>query len=332
MKILIIADLDHYQKLSKITNNRLKFLEFLSRKFSDQITLVGQNNNIFHKGIEIQTLLDKLEISFDIIIHTIIGPGAGALGDQILVSGLNQLDKKIIKCLWIEDFHYVQLFVKLIKQHDFQVVLIQLRNINLTKYYLKFIPKLTIVCFDHFIDDHIFKNYQLPKLYDVLLYGYLDTCYPFRTRLSKLLQRWGNEGKLSVKLIKHQGYHNLDQIDAITGCNLSKEINQSWLTVCTRSSFDLFLKKYTESAMSHSMIIGNIPTDYQSLLNNRIVQIDENMTDDEIYLVIKNELGDKTRLIENTRVLYNLFRSKFSYESGGEYFIYLIKQILLKLG
>lgn len=323
VNILIIADLDHYKQLSKISNNRIQFLNYLNDKY-DNITLVGStNNNNFKKGMDIYSLIDKLQVKVDIIVHTIIGPGAGPLENQILVSNLARIP--ICKVLWIEDFHYVPLFAKLIKKYNFDSALIQLRNKKVMHHYLQLCPKLIIACFEHFIDDQIFKDYQLEKKYDVLLYGYLDTCYPFRTRMAKLLS---NCTDLQIKIIEHPGYKSLEGKKTIIGKDLAKEINQSWLTFCSRSSYDLMLKKYLETAMSGSMVLGNIPTDYQGLLTDKIIKIDENMSDDQIISVIKEALSNKNQLQEKIKALNNLFHSKFNYLAGGEYFIFQMNQIM----
>ena len=53
------------------------------------------------------------------------------------------------------------------------------------------------------------------------------------------------------------------------------------------------MAKYFEIAASYSGILGNIPSDYNDLFKNNIVEVTEWMTDEEILFTIDEALKNK---------------------------------------
>jgi len=336
-KILIIADLDHFERLNKVSNTRFHFLHHLKKMYPSQIKLIGSSSSdIFQRGMNVNLLLDKLRVQQEFIpqllVHYVIGPGAGNLGEQILVNGL--VDLQIPKCLWIEDIQYCAHYAHiLIKPHKFESVILQYKNINIAKEYLKLIPTLKLVYLEQFIDPNIFKPYHTnfnQKSVDVLFYGYVDEVYPFRQRLHNLLKKLDNQ--ICVKFIEHPGYHQLENKQSITGIELAKEISNAKLCICTSSRYDLFLKKYLETAFCQTMICGNIPTDYKQMLSpDLIVEITQNMSDIEIITVIKEALSDNVLLNSKTLQLSKKIIDKYSFDQGCQHFISLSFRLYLNI-
>src|SRR5436305_13106294 len=90
-------------------------------------------------------------------------------------------------------------------------------------------PEVRFVWTPSGVDTTRFRDYGLPKVYDVLLYGVLEPdIYPFRTRLFKLLPTISG---LRVRQIEHPGYYSTGEStanEAVTGVQLAQILNQSW--------------------------------------------------------------------------------------------------------
>ena len=98
----------------------------------------------------------------------------------------------------------------------------------------------------HHQDYDMFKDWGLKKEYDMILFGNhsFRKLYPFRWKMFKMLRReMCNNDKYIVKYIPHPGYTDASAEKAIRGADLSKEINKSWLCLCTSESHGPFGKR-----------------------------------------------------------------------------------------
>lgn len=193
----------------------------------------------------------------------------------------------------------------------------------------------------HFVNTKIYKDYKLDKKYDILMYGSIDAkielynhdsdkeykknwernygkklekkpdFYPLRVRIRNLLTN--HEKKYKFKNISGgctrdpKKYYNEE---------LSKLINQSWITICTTSRMDKFMNKYLETAASNSCILGNIPTDYKEIFENNIIEINEFMTDTEILDIIDNALSNKIKLKEMSSGFKKIIDEEYNLNEG----------------
>ena len=73
--------------------------------------------------------------------------------------------------------------------------------------------------------------------------------------------------------------------------------------MATSSRADIFMHKYLEISASYSAILGNIPSDYNDLLKNNIIEVNEFMSDDEIIDKISYYLENKEILFDMTKRL-----------------------------
>ena len=153
----------------------------------------------------------------------------------------------------------------------------------------------------HHIDISIIKDYQLPKQYDILLYGTINEAYPFRQKLYKLLK---NNTKFNVKIISKE--------QNIYGQDISKAINQAWLTVSTKSKYDYLVCKYFEIAGSKSVVLGNMDDVGVQIWNDNFIDINENMSSDEILSIIQEALNDKQRLLDMSDKMYQTITNEYS--------------------
>src|SRR5207248_1365216 len=92
---------------------------------------------------------------------------------------------------------------------------------------------------DLHVDTNIFKNYELPKDIDILIFGAsTKSFYPLRKRVKDLIQTMN----IKAHIIHDDTSYNKNKCDK----ELAKLINRSWLTLCTTSIFDYLVLKYFE--------------------------------------------------------------------------------------
>lgn len=212
-------------------------------------------------------------------------------------------------------------------------------SIKLLQSYKDYFPNKIIGSFKgRYINTLRYYNYNLAKEYDILIYGtrtflnkienhYVDQeykikwekfynskimnehqFYPLRNKLETLLLK--NKNKYRLCIIPQKG--SLDKNSNITNENLSMLINKSHLTICTCSRSNLLMDKYMETAASYSAILGNIPSDYEELFKNNIVEVTEWMCDEEILSIIDKALEDKEKLWKMTQRLGDRVHSEYN--------------------
>ena len=102
----------------------------------------------------------------------------------------------------------------------------------------------------------------------------------------------------------------------ISNNKLSQAINESWLTICTSSKFDLLLGKYFETSMSGSIVCGNMAEDGKEIWKGNFIKLTPEMSDDEIFKVLAKELKFKSKLIKKIKKMLPIMEeyhlSKFS--------------------
>lgn len=158
------------------------------------------------------------------------------------------------------------------------------------------VPRLNIVWVPHHIDHDIFRNYNMSKKYDILLFGNdHPKFYPFRNRVIKLLESRGVEMGIKVhKVPRPRNYFKYNA--AVSNASLSKMMSQSWLTLCTSSNLDYLLGKYFEASFSGSVVCGNMASDGVIIWEDNFVHIEQSMDDNTILKIISNALQDKEKL------------------------------------
>ena len=180
--------------------------------------------------------------------------------------------------------------------------------------------------FPHFMFDvNKYKNKHMNKEIDILFFGALyPEMYPFRNRLYYLLHK--HTDKFNIKVLPYSKKHVNTMI---RGHDLVNMINKSWLTIATKSLNNLLLAKYYEIAMSGSVVLGDYPDleDEVFLMNNNMVYIDNNMTDDQIIDIIVNALKDKNKLLDIATNTEKYFTNTYSMDCGVKYFDDLIEKL-----
>lgn len=127
------------------------------------------------------------------------------------------------------------------------------------------------------IDDNIFNYKNIEKKYDILLYGSIHPRhYPFRKRLFDIITK--NNSKFKIGIIDKP--ESFDPTKCEHG--LAEIINQSKITIATKSRYNYFVAKYLEIVFCKSLVAGNMATDGKNIFENNFLELNEQMTDDEI--------------------------------------------------
>lgn len=197
---------------------------------------------------------------------------------------------------------------------------------------IKYIKKRLGLCktyyIPHHIDIEVFKKYDIEfneKIYDILLYGSRNkNNYPFADRLFNLIL--ANNNKFNVKYINFDELNmNNDNINNYIGTNLSKLLNQSKLSIVTKSKFDYLSAKYFEIAASNCAIIGDLPT-CSEIFINKVIEISSDMDDEEIITIIELFIKNYYLLEDDKKYLMNKINSEFNLDKYFEKILELVKQ------
>jgi hypothetical protein len=134
--------------------------------------------------------------------------------------------------------------------------------------------------------------------------------YPLRKRVEDLLLK--NSTKYRLYIVKPATIYDGD----IANESLSELINQSHLTLACSSRADIAMAKFFEIPASYSAILGDIPSDYNHLFKDNIVEVNEWMSDEEILNIIDKSLEDKDKLWEITKRLGDRVHEEYNLQAG----------------
>ncbi len=174
----------------------------------------------------------------------------------------------------------------------------------------------------HHIDTELYKDRELPKIYDVLFYGNTNPeRYPFRNRLQRLLASSG----LKVRIIDHPGAHVFDEERCAEG--LARIINQSEISIATPTAGDYLVAKYFEISAAGSVIAGKMPTQGRHIWKEHYVQLEEDMSDVEILGRLTAALKDRDSLQRNRQVMGQVIRQEYSLDRYVERLTAVLNEI-----
>ena len=224
--------------------------------------------------------------------------------------------------------------------------------------YQSLFPDKYITSFSsRFINPCRFKDYKLDKKYDILIYGSRTFDYDFKKEQLKPIQNFIKEyeernnttieddmkinfyylrkrletlivaqcDKYKVKVLPESGIYNCQ----ITNEYLSMLINQSRITIACTTLADVMMHKYLEIAASKSVILGNIPSDYDELFRGNMIEVTNFMSNDEIISKIDHALAHPEYMNKMTDTLYNLVHSEHNFDCAVENITNVIDEICL---
>ena len=160
-------------------------------------------------------------------------------------------------------------------------------------------------CLPHHVNTSVFKNYNVDKKYDVLLYGSVyDKIYTLRHKIKNALIN----SDINYKIIDPPDWKSLDFSNEI----LSKHINSAYITIATGSIFEYAVSKYFEIGASYSVVAGDQPKPIDSIFEDNMIKLNNNMSEKEILNILKNALQNKNKLLEMSKIMYRKIHNNFN--------------------
>ena len=309
------------------SSNRYFFLKYLSEK--PNIMLIDDINTT---SLDIWLKSKNNVFRPDIIIYYFLSRGERFMNIAIKDFKFTLKKMKNVPAAMIfEDSHYIEIVNRLYKNYGFDYF-IKLGNnakiLHMLKQY-----NIPYKIWNEYIDLNKFKNYDDEKKYDFLFYGHVDpNIYPLRTKIYNVLQEiMYTNPEIKIKIIDH-GSYDKNVLNLPAQEELSVLLNKSRFSFATTSIYDLFLKKYIEIPLSGATIIGNIPSDYIELLNDKIIVIDNECSFREIKQILLDAYNNKYFTIEiNSTDLSRELKNKYGYESGYNDLNNIVDNILVSL-
>ncbi len=169
--------------------------------------------------------------------------------------------------------------------------------------YRKDMPHIDFSYIPHSAEKTIFKPMpDIEKQYDILLVGArgfssqaLGTPhYPIRDRMNSLLEKIPGEFRVGRFSKPHarvtNAYNNHTAID------FARAINSSKICITDSGAPKSRFGKYIEIPMCGTVIVGDIPNDDQENFRKFIIEINNDMSDEEIISKITEHLNDSSKL------------------------------------
>jgi hypothetical protein len=157
------------------------------------------------------------------------------------------------------------------------------------------------------IDTLIFKNLNMDRNIDVLMYGAdYDKVYPLRNRIKKIIK--------NMNIMCHIVDPSSTYSEKTCNYGLALLLNKSWLTVCTCSIYDYLVLKYFEASACGSVVLGNMATQGRDIWENNYIHIPDNATDNQIQDIILDALADKEKLIKISTAMSEKITNEYNYE------------------
>jgi hypothetical protein len=344
-KIVFIAESLYFRDMSaKVCNH---FITHIQKECKDfDITIFWTDQSLEFVKASITAISPSLIIFFDINSFSHTTKNFDFVFEYnipvyLLIDDSYYIHRNMIPCECVQKTHGIILWYKNEKA---------LRSLKYT-----FPQKQILNLSSRFVNTNVFYDRQLPKKYDILLYGsrhyeytykkeknnqaiqeYIQnyesfySCeidneqgiefYPLRNRMMMFLEKYKN--KYNIKIVPEACYDS-----PIANEDLSTLINQSHLTIACCSIADVLLHKYLEISASGSIILGNIPSDYRNMFENRVVEIDEFMGDEEINFKIDYALANKRLLSSMSSNLKTEISRKHTLECAVNNFSSVVNDI-----
>jgi len=161
---------------------------------------------------------------------------------------------------------------------------------------------------------------------DCLITGTIDeNHYPLRCRLRRLIVL----DRLPGELREHPGYFQPSlSANNMQVANYADHLGNAKISLCCSSKWHYALGKIVESMLAGCLVVSDMPDDklFQRTLGKYIVEIDSQMSDEQIVDVVKAWLSRPLELIEFAKAGQELAVSEFSMRRYAERFYSAVSQ------
>lgn len=231
-------------------------------------------------------------------------------------------DVKIPKCISYNEMWDVPATLQEINGSQADLIICHHQN-DMVAYsdMLKRISKpVKLIHIPHCAKKEIFYDYKLDKKIDILLCGTIGDPkhYPLRNKLVNVLKKINP--KYNCQIYKHPGYIHSDSYTDIYLVDFAKALNSAKICVTCSSKYKYRLGKYVEIPMCNSVLAGDIPAQDEEEFNKFMIEINNNMTEEEIVKILESYLTNETLLNKKKQLGYE-WSLKYTQEYYSKKFI-----------
>lgn len=316
MKIIYFVNKKTY--LTKMSRVRFHGIKAIEKMAEVKYWGIGWDNYDSNKTV--QDNLNLLDVKYDIAI--VYKP----------LELKNFCKINIIKCIRYNEMYDVNWTLKEIKESGCELVICHHLN-DCIKYQKMEIEDIKFIYIGHCAEKSIFKNYNIPYQYDILIAGCISRHYPIRNRFLKLLPLLNKKYKCHIH--QHPGY---DLGDAHTDKYLKEmalKINKSRITLTDTGLPNSRYGKYIEIPMcGSSALCGDIPdkdvSDNNELKDNYdfVIEVNNNMTDKEIIDKISYYLDNEDKRLKKVEKGIQ-FSNQYTQENYALKLLKTIKEFII---
>ena len=239
---------------------------------------------------------------------------------------------KPLKCIRYNEMFDVPWTKKEIDESGAQLVICH--HLNDMQHFEKLYENSSIkfVNIPHCAEKMIYKDYQLPKKYDILLAGAVYTKsilgdhYPLRIRLANSILPKMSQ-KYSCGVLQHPGGLLHDAVSDRNSFEYAQTLNSAKICVTCSGQPKSRFGKYIEIPMCASAIAADLPGEEQLLFKDFVIDINMDMTDDEIIsklsYYIDNE-EERLKLVEKGLQ----YAQYYTQERYADDFVRIVEEII----
>ena len=172
----------------------------------------------------------------------------------------------------------------------------------------------------------IFKDYALPKKYDLLVVGIISPhYYPFRSRLSTIVEKYLSK-KWKYHKRQHPGYRKTNAFNNTELISYAKMINESKITLTCTSKFKYALGKHAEIPMCNSVLAGDTPNERQDFFKSFMLTLNTNDSDEVIVNKIDSLLRNENELKKRSKKGMDEMLANYTHEHYAKRFLAAIER------
>ena len=179
----------------------------------------------------------------------------------------------------------------------------------------------------HSANEHIFKDYNLPKTTDVLLCGSTKIeKYQLRKKMVDVIQNL-QSNNVNAKIHQHPGGWLPDAATDRYLVDFAKAINQSKICLTCSSIYKCVFGKYVEIPMCNSLLCGDVPDERQEFFRSFMLEVHESESVGRITQKIINQLNDLDSLQNKTKIGFEQSQN-YTMEKYAERFVQTVQSYI----
>ncbi len=306
MNILFLCNNDYYNR--KMSRVRFHYIDsLLSNKIN--VKYWGINWNGYNNELTLQDNLNSINVCFDFIICY----------KPLEHKGVK--DVNIPKIIIYNEMEPWERTLNELQQSNCSIAICH--HVNEMRKFKYICPQVRYFYIPHCSDQRFFKDYNLPKIYDVAVIGRLSSdAYPLRTRLSLIVPSLSSKWKTIIHT--HPGYDIDKAYDDHVTIEYAKFLNQCKIVAFCSGKDRTRFSKYTEACACGAMVVSDLPDDDNiDEMKKFMAVIESSMTDKEILNKIKYYLEH-----DNERMTLINYGKEYANKYTTQYYSTELKKIL----